>query len=284
MDLELHGRTVVVTGGSSGIGAAVVSHLTDEGAEVVVLDRTAPESGVRHLMVDLSDPRSVENAAARLPDEIFGLVNAAGVSGAHDTELVFKVNYLGLRELSHRLLPRLRAGGAIVNVASGAGSLWRRRLDTLLELTDLTDSEQALKWFRPLAMTGPQAYDFTKEAVIVLSQRMALESFPRHGVRVVSVSPGAVETPLLPSFLDTMGADFLTFVKDALGRDGRPDEIAETITYLLSPRASWINGTDIAVDGGGEGGFNVGMLRHPLHPGSFPCDGPVAPTTAEGQH
>ncbi|MFF4253858.1 coniferyl-alcohol dehydrogenase [Streptomyces sp. NPDC001663] len=269
MELELSGKTVVVTGGASGIGAAVVSALSREGADVIVLDRNRPDSG-KYVAVDLADPASVEAAVALLPETVSGLVNAAGVSGAASPETVFKVNYLGLRRLSQAVLARLERNGVIVNVASGAGSLWRLRNSELLEMIGIEDDGDSLRWFAKLGMTGPEAYDFTKEAVIVLSKSMALDRFPGDGVRVLSVSPGAVETPLLPSFHDTMGSDFLDYITGKVGRDGRPEEIANVIAFVLSERASWINGTDIAVDGGGEGGFHAGVLQHPLYPALAP--------------
>lgn len=251
------------------MGAAVTKVLIAEGADVIVLDRNAPTAG-SFVPVDLSDPDSVLAAVQQLPEEIFGLVNAAGISGAAPAELVYKVNYLGLRLLSRTLLPRLQKSGAIVNVASQAGSLWYQRRTELLELIGIDGYDESLSWLLRRDYDGAAAYDFTKEAVIALSQSMAFERFRSDGVRVVSVSPGAVETPLLPSFLDTMGEEFLVYVKKQLGRDGSPDEIAEVIAFLLSPRASWINSTDIAIDGGGNGGFNVGTLRHEMHPESLP--------------
>jgi len=279
MDLGLKGRTIVVTGAASGIGAATAAALQAEGADVIALDRQ-PSAVGRHLTVDLADPTAIAAVLEQIPARVSGLVNAAGVSGAAEPGVVFAVNYLAVRELSTALLPRIDDHGAVVNVASGAGSLWRRRLEQLLELVAIDAWDEAARWFAALGMTGPEAYDFTKEAVIVLSRRLGLDRFPDHEVRVLSVSPGAVETPLLPSFHDTMGADFLTYVTRAIGRDGRPEEIADAICFLISPRASWVNGTDIALDGGGEGAFNVGVLRHPMHPGSMPVEG--APPAVDG--
>ncbi|MGW2288778.1 coniferyl-alcohol dehydrogenase [Streptomyces phaeochromogenes] len=265
MELELDGKTMVVTGGASGIGAAVVDALAREGADVIVLDRNRPDNG-KYGAVDLADPASVRAAVSQLPETVSGLVNAAGVSGVASPEIVFKINYLGLRQLSKAVLTRLESNGVIVNVASGAGSLWRLRYRELLEMIGIEDDGDSLRWFAKLGLTGPEAYDFTKEAVIVLGKTMALDRFPGDGIRVVSVSPGAVETPLLPSFHDTMGSDFLSYITGKVGRDGRPEEIANVIAFVLSGRASWINGTDIAVDGGGEGGFHGGVLQHPLYP------------------
>jgi NAD(P)-dependent dehydrogenase (short-subunit alcohol dehydrogenase family) len=108
-----------------------------------------------------------------------------------------------------------------------------------------------------------RAYDVSKEAVILYS--MLVSSRERHrGVRVNTVSPGAVETPILHSFYDTMGADLLTRLREqAGGRDARPEEIAGPVAFLLSRDAGWVNGTDLIVDGGAEVTMTLAGLARP---------------------
>lgn len=269
MSSALEGRTIVVTGGSSGIGAAVVERLAEADATTIVLDRVPATIGSGFVSCDLSDPHAIAAAAEQLPSRCFGLVNAAGVSGAADAETVMRVNFLGLRELTNELLPRLERGGAVVNVASAAGSCWRLRRDALLELIAAESFEEGLRWCGEQEMTGPSAYGFSKEAVVVLSQRIALRRFAADGVRVNSVSPGAVETPLLAAFHHTMDRDCLDLITRSVGRDAQPAEIAEVVVFLLSPASRWINGTDLIVDGGGEGAFNTGVIHHSAHPASI---------------
>ena len=101
-------------------------------------------------------------------------------------------------------------------------------------------------------MTGTEAYNFSKEVAIVYAMAGSMLGRP-YGVRSLSVSPGAVETPILKDFYATMGADVLDRLKDQSGgRNGNPEDIAKVIVFALSDDAAWINGTDIGVDGGSE--------------------------------
>ena len=119
--------------------------------------------------------------------------------------------------------------------------------------------DDGLAWVRDHPMSGPDAYNFSKEAVIVYSQVASMLARP-FGVRVNTVNPGAVETPILDDFYDTMDNAILDRLKaQAGGRDGRPEEIAPALCFLLSDDAVWINGTEINVDGGAEVAINLGL-------------------------
>jgi len=182
------------------------------------------------------------------------------VPGSLDGETVMRVNLLGLRHLTEALLPRMERGGAVVNVASCAGTGWRANLEVLLDLMAARSFEDGLCWVRAHLMAGPDAYNFSKEAVIVYGQVASMIARP-FGIRVNTVNPGAVETPILPDFYDTMDRHILDRLKaQAGGRDGRPDEIAPAICFLLSDEARWINGTELNVDGGAEVAVNLGLL------------------------
>lgn len=130
----LQGRVLVVTGASSGIGAATAAMLGDRGGQVIGLDIQPPPPGQRHVHCDLADPASISQVLTVLPASVDGLVNAAGVPGTREGELVFRVNFLGLRELTESLMPRIPAGGSVVQVASTAGSQWAQRLPELHRL------------------------------------------------------------------------------------------------------------------------------------------------------
>jgi NAD(P)-dependent dehydrogenase (short-subunit alcohol dehydrogenase family) len=263
-------KTYVVTGVSSGVGAAVAADLRERGARVIGIDRTAPrvEMAAFHLC-DLSDPAQIDATLADLPDALDGLVNVAGVPGSLPVETVVKVNYLALRRLTEGLMPRLADFGAVVNVASTAGANWRERATMVKSLISVDGWDEGLRHFLGFGLDSIRAYDVSKEAVILYS--MLVSSRERHrGVRINTVSPGAVQTPILRTFYDTMGADLLTQLRvQAGGRDARPEEIAGPIAFLLSRDAGWVNGTDLIVDGGAEVSMTLAGLATPARTLAF---------------
>lgn len=246
-------RTYVVTGVSSGVGAAVAADLTARGARVIGLDRVEPKVAMAAFhRCDLTDPARIDAVVAALRDPLDGLVNVAGVPGSAPVETVIKVNYLALRRLTEALLPRLADFGAVVNVASTAGANWRERAELVRALIAVEGWEAGLSRFLGFGFTAVQAYDVSKEAVILYSMLVSSRE-RRRGVRVNTVSPGAVQTPILSAFYDTMGADLLTRLRtQAGGRDARPEEIAGPVAFLLSRDAQWVNGVDLIADGGAE--------------------------------
>lgn len=253
--MRLAGKRIVVTGAASGIGLATAELVAGEGAEVIAVDVAGAPTVER---CNLSRPDDIDALVGRLDDPIHGLCNVAGVPGSHPAEQVMAVNFLGLRHLTEALLPRLANGGAVVNVASAAGSGWRQRLEMSRELIATPDFAGGLAWCRAQAMSGPHAYDFSKEAVIVYTMAASTAQRAR-GVSLNSVSPGAVETPILDDFYATMDNHLLDQLKaQAGGRNGRPEEIAPAIAFLLGDDARWINGTDLMVDGGAEVMINLG--------------------------
>ena len=252
-------KRILVTGAASGIGAALVRTLSSAGAHVVGLDvRREIECCAEVVHCDLSKPESIDAATDSFVEPIDALVNVAGVPGSAALSLVVKVNFLGLRRLTDRLLPRISDGGAVINVASTAGANWRARKEQILRLLMIPEWDRALALVEGLGLSSATAYDFTKEAVILYS--MYISSRERHrGLRVNSVSPGAVETSILKDFYDTMGAELLNALKrQAGGRDAFPDEIARVIALLVDDGFYWMNGTDLIVDGGAEVLMNLG--------------------------
>jgi NAD(P)-dependent dehydrogenase (short-subunit alcohol dehydrogenase family) len=257
-------KTYVVTGISSGVGAAVAADLTARGARVIGIDRVPPQADIAAFhLCDLTDPRQIDRTLSEIRGPLDGLVNIAGVPGSLPVETVVKVNYLALRRLTEGLLPRLSDFGAVVNVASTAGANWRERVAMVKSLITVEGWEEGLRHFLGFGLDSVRAYDVSKEAVILYS--MLVSSRERHrGVRVNTVSPGAVETPILRSFYDTMGADLLTRLREqAGGRDARPEEIAGPVAFLLSRDAGWVNGADLIVDGGAEVTMTLADLARP---------------------
>lgn len=265
--MSFNNKRIVVTGVSSGVGQATALALMNAGAFVIGLDvKPAPDSCNEFILCDLSNPTSIDEAVVQIKQPIDGLANIAGVPGSLPADVVFKVNFLGLRHLTNQLLPRLADNAAVVNVASTAGAGWRNRKELSLSLLIQGEWQQCLQSFQALGMDAVATYDFTKELVILYT--MLVSSNQRHRrVRVNSISPGAVCTPILAAFYDTMGDQLLQSLKQqAGGRDAYPDEIAGAIQLMLDPKGFWINGTDLIVDGGAEVLMNLESRATPPLP------------------
>ncbi|MBK1786310.1 SDR family NAD(P)-dependent oxidoreductase [Prauserella cavernicola] len=238
---EFDGLVAAVTGGASGIGAAVVSVLRERGARVAALDvRPAPDAdGVLGVRTDVADDASVREAIETVVARFGGLdvlVNNAGI-GAQGTVAdnddaewlrVLDVNVLGMVRTARAALPHLRRSpaAAIVNVGSIAATagLPRRAL-----------------------------YSASKGAVVALTRAMAADHL-REGIRVNCVNPGTADTPWIGRLLDS--ADDPEAERAALcarqphGRLVTPEEVAHAVAYLASPLAGSTSGTAVAVDGG----------------------------------
>jgi NAD(P)-dependent dehydrogenase (short-subunit alcohol dehydrogenase family) len=254
-------RRILVTGAASGIGAATVRAFRALGDHVSGLDKAPVNGADAAVQLDLSDADAVDGFLAAAGEPYDVLVNAAGAPGSQSPETVLRVNVLGARRLTDRLLPRLCDNGAVVHVSSGAGWMWRARLGELLPILSMPDDE-ALAAALALAPDGKSAYEVSK-ALLSLHALAAAPREQRRGVRVNSVAPGGVETPMLPAFRDSMGADMLDWAVSAVGRHATPEEIADAIVFLASPAARWVNGAELVVDGGLVAGMMTGAWPAP---------------------
>jgi len=251
VDLRLRDKVALVTGGRRGIGLRVARAFAEEGCHLGIcargekgLHRAAEELATRGARVcavqaDVLQPEEAERFIRRSAGELGGidvLVNNVGFSlggnlmEATDEEWrqVFEGNTLAGVRLTPLVSPhmRRRGGGAIVNVASISG------------------------WEPQLAGTGQ--YGASKAATIFLTERIALE-LVRDNVRVNTVSPGSIlfEGGSWERFGQRNSESFAAYVRDGfpMGRLGTPEEVADVIVFLASPRANWINGRHIPVDG-----------------------------------
>lgn len=162
--------------------------------------------------------------------------------------------------MTETLLPLLEPGSAIVQVASDAGSGWRTQLDLIRDLMRQRSYEAGLAWVQDHPLSGPEAYYFSKRCVVVYAIAGSMLARP-YDVRSLSVSPGAVETPILKYFYATMSTKILDRqMAQSGGRNAAPEEIAKVIAFALSDDAGWLNGTDIVADGGGGTPFHCDLL------------------------
>jgi NAD(P)-dependent dehydrogenase (short-subunit alcohol dehydrogenase family) len=221
----------LVTGGGSGIGAAVAHRLADDGFDVTIADlepdSVATDLGASAIRLDVRDEAQV----ARAMDGVEVLVNAAGIgstTAAPDTPLevwedVFAVNARGTFLCCKHVIPRMRArgGGSIVNVASVA----------------------ALVGLRNRA-----AYCASKGAVVALTRALAVDHVGDR-IRVNAVCPGTIDTPWVQRLVSGSGESLDALrARQPMGRLGTPEEVADAVLYLAT--AEFVTGTILTVDGG----------------------------------
>ena len=175
------------------------------------------------------------------------------------TKTVIAVNFLGLRHLTEGLAEQITDGGAVVNVASIAGNAWQANLAEVKLLLGTPSFEDGLAWAADSSMDGTRAYNFSKEAVIVWTMANSQRWWSR-GIRLNSVSPGVIETPILTDFRESMGDGAIDWAINAVGRVGKPADIAPAIAFLASRATPWINGTNLNVDGGLMGAMAGGAF------------------------
>jgi 2-hydroxycyclohexanecarboxyl-CoA dehydrogenase len=224
---QLAGRRALVTGGASGIGAAIVRALAEAGAHVVVADLNAAEK------LDVTDFEAVHAFAAR-HGPFDTLVNCAGVdqhqfftrTGPADWRRLLAVNLEAVLNTTHAVLPAMQAAGygRIVNVVSEAGRLGSR---------------------------GGSVYAAAKGGVIAFTRSIAREN-GRKGITANAVAPGPIDTPLLRQAVAGGGDKLMAAMTEATlaGRLGTPEEVAAAVLFLASPQASYVTGEVLGVSGG----------------------------------
>jgi NAD(P)-dependent dehydrogenase (short-subunit alcohol dehydrogenase family) len=239
---RLTDKIAAVTGGADGIGHAIAERLAHEGAKIAVLDIKQPDAAASKLgglgvHVDVSDPQAMERALQTVVDhygKLAILVNNAGIDGVStptadyplaDYHHVLNVNLTGVFHGLKFGIPHLinNGGGSIINIASAA----------------------AVK-----AIPGLSPYCASKAGIVALARTAAVEYAPQ-GIRINTVLPGAIETPLLaeviaksPEVIGVMAA------QHPIGRIGTPAEVAAAVAFLASDDAAFVTGVALSVDGG----------------------------------
>src|ERR1700728_3819148 len=203
----LLGKTIVITEISSGIGARVGELAQALGADVIGVDVNEPTRPLdSFIKADIGSAQGVAEIVQTLPQRFDALCNVAGVSGMIGAAKTLAINFYGLRELSEAVAPRLREGGALVNVASIAGYGWRANPEPAKAVVSAPGFPELGELIAAYKVPDGEAYPLSKELLLLWTMRAAHQRlFKNRGVRLNAVSPGPVATPILKEFREIFG-------------------------------------------------------------------------------
>jgi NAD(P)-dependent dehydrogenase (short-subunit alcohol dehydrogenase family) len=249
MNIRLEGKRSLVTGGNSGIGAAIALGLADSEAKVAINYASHPEAAdelVRaikqkngeaiSIQADVSDPNAVGELFRQLDVAWSGidiLINNAGIDGA--SALGWEADIAAWRKVIE-----VNLFGAFYCAREALKRMVPQRSGVVLSTTSVHEE---------IAWSGYSAYTASKAAVGMLTKTLAQEAAP-HGVRVLAVGPGAIKTPINRSVWSDPKSLQDLLEKIPLHRIGAPEEIAQMVVVLVSDVASYVTGRTIFVDGG----------------------------------
>ncbi|MCO8645563.1 SDR family oxidoreductase [Burkholderia multivorans] len=251
-DLELEGRRVLVTGGTKGVGAAVVSAFVEAGARVVATARTVPADspGVHYVTADVTTAAGCALVASEVLTRLGGIdivVNVLGGSSAPAGGFAALSDDEWEKELSLNLMPAVRLDRALLPSMLAQGSGVIVHVTSIQHVLPLPESTTA--------------YAAAKAALSTYSKALSKEVTPK-GVRVVRVSPGWVETEAAVRLAERLAAEAGTDYEGGkqiimkalggipLGRPAAPREVADLVVFVASPRAGSVTGTEFVIDGG----------------------------------
>ena len=249
--LGYQGKTVVITGAASGMGASAAHLLVELGAEVHALDIGDVAAPVHQaIKMDMKDKASIEAAIAKLPSEIDVLFNCAGVphppASAIDTIMI---NFVGLRHLTDALIPRIRKGGAIGSIASTAGMAYKNNLDTVRGALSLETFDEMASWLKGEPDLKADPYGFSKQCIIVYTQTLA-GGLAKQGIRINCISPSPTQSDFMSKLTKEIPEAAITPFFPSNGRFAEPEEMGRALVMMGSDLACFVSGVNLPVDFG----------------------------------
>lgn len=243
VDFDNTGRVALVTGGGSGIGRAIVKALAASGVSgVMIFDCLPAEADLPGNIIwhqgDVTRDKDCLAAVEFAVDRFGGLdllVNNAAIQPNESYKSMDRIDM----DVWRRVM-EINVGGYAQMAQAALRVMLRQQCGVIINIA----SAQAHRTAREVPAYGP-----AKAANVMQAKQWGVE-FARKGIRVVSISPGAIATPLLQASLTAQGGEAALANRHPLGRLGTPEEIAQAVLWLASPAASFITATDLEVDGG----------------------------------
>ena len=245
------GKTYIVTGVASGIGAETCRLLKAQGATVIGIDRNETDAADQFFQADLSDPTSIDALITNLPAGTNGLANIAGLPPTAPASLVMRVNLYGLQRLTNVLVHKMADDASIANLASLAGFGWPNALEQSTAALALSMDDNVDEFCTSQELDTDESgrsYFLSKEALIIWTMQNRW-TWRDRGINMNCVSPGPVDTPILGDFIQTLGARAEEDMK-VMDRPGTPQDLAPVVSFALSAHAKWFRGTNLTADGG----------------------------------
>jgi NAD(P)-dependent dehydrogenase (short-subunit alcohol dehydrogenase family) len=257
------GRTVIVTGAASGMGAATAQLLVDVGADVLGLDVVPFElDGAMTGLIDLRDPTSIDNAVSSVAGPVQSVFSVAGLPGPPFSDLdTVTVNFIGARHLIESLVPQLDEGGAIACVASNAGLGWQQELETLLPLVTTPDFPAATQWCEDNPRSIASGYVPSKKLLNAWVAWRGTTLMADAGIRLNCTNPGPTDTAMMPAFEALAGKELIDAFIGPSGRRSTPVEQAWPLLFLNSPRNTYVAAEALHVDGGYQAAMVTGQAE-----------------------
>ena len=253
-------KRVIVTGCFSGMGEATARLLLDAGAEVHGFDyKDCALPLATFTKVDLREPASIDAAVAGVGGKVDGLFNCAGLPQTFGAMEVMKVNYVGTRYVTDKVIGLMSEGGAIASISSTAGLGWSRRVPTHMEMLAISDPAASVAWLEARPDLVREGYSFSKEAIIVWTMK---ESFNliKKGIRINCTLPGPTQTPMMKAFESATDISIIDAAMQPINRRSTPMEQAGPMVFLNSDAATYVNGVVLPADGGFMAGLATGQV------------------------